>query len=51
MRGGEIGQADVADGTASRSDDDGRAVEFEPVDEIGGEEGCGGLRPALDIKL
>ena len=51
MRLGEVGQADVAERCLARADQDRRAVEQEPVDQVGPQEGGGRLRTALDEEV
>ena len=51
MRDGEVGQADIAERGEPVADDDGRAVEQQPVDEAGAQEGGGGGGAALDQQV
>lgn len=51
MRGGEVGQSDVAECRHAAADHDWRAVEQQAIDESGPQERGGGLRTAFDQKV
>ena len=51
MRIGKVGEAEGAKTAPPVTDQDRGAVEVQFVDQVGGEEGCGGFGPALDEEV